>query len=103
MFVDQGAKAAHLPLELPIDLRLGTNWVPFGAYTDAAVRATYLWFFADGVEVPEGVGEFGDEEMLGADRVDIGSPERRWVRSQLRRWKRLASVSWVGKWWSDQD
>jgi hypothetical protein len=35
---------------LPLDVRLHSNWVPFGPLLNASVRATCIWFYGD----PEG-------------------------------------------------
>ncbi|KAF2833908.1 DnaJ-domain-containing protein [Ophiobolus disseminans] len=89
------------PLELPIDLRLNTNWVPFGSLLDAAARATYLRFYSEAVEMPEDrdLSDYEDEELRGRETVDLMGETRRNVRLGLSKWKRVARMGFTRKWW----
>ena len=100
IYVDAAMGLDRLPLELPVDLRLNTNWVPFSQVLNPAVRATRLRFYGEEVEVPDDAAwDDGDGEMRDAEVVDVGGEGRRWVRIGSRRWKRVAAVGFVRKWW----
>ena len=90
-----------LSIELPIDLRLRTNWVRFGPLSDVAARATHLRFYGESCAVPDtkDLVTFQDEEMKSAEKVDILEDYMKIVGCGATEWKRVGEVVFVRKQW----
>jgi curved DNA-binding protein CbpA len=90
-----------LPIELPINLRLNENWIPFNPPFNPAVRTTHLRFYAEAYEVPadNGMIVFEDVEMEDSDKMLVEEETRVWVRCGMSWWKRVAEMRFTRKWW----
>jgi curved DNA-binding protein CbpA len=82
-------------LELPIDVRLCTNWAPFGKRLDTKVRVTHMRFFGEQIDSPRTFVRYEDEEMEEAEMVDVRDEEMRVIKCGWRFWKRAAEVGFV--------
>jgi hypothetical protein len=71
-------------VELPIDVRLRTNWAPFGKQLNSKVRVTYMWFFGGHIGSPRTFVRYKDREMEGAEMVDVRDEGVRTVKCGWR-------------------
>jgi hypothetical protein len=86
---------------LPLDVRLHSNWVPFGPLLNASVRATCIWFYGDpeGHPDPRDWVAQEDGEMEGVEVVDVRDERIKFVGCGYSKMARATEVQLVKVIW----